>query len=95
MPLGDDRGYRRDAQRSSIADQALSCVGCHREQAKALNESGFFRFRQGLYNDAYVVGMSRNDDLDLVSLGVLVLVLLGIVAHATGHRVAYRKRSRS
>ena len=89
----------------SAADSERNCVQCHTKDSKllgqlynwrseqALDEHGFFR--QALYNEAYIVGMSRNDDLDRISLGVLALVLLGIVAHATGRWVAYRKRSRS
>jgi len=89
----------------SAADSARNCVQCHTRNSQllgqlytwrseqALDEHGFFR--QALYNDAYIVGMSRNDTLDRISLGVLALVLLGIVAHATGRWVAYRKRSRS
>jgi hypothetical protein len=89
----------------SAADSERNCVQCHTRNSKllgqlytwrseqALDEYGFFK--QALYNDAYIVGMSRNDTLDRLSLGVLALVLLGIVAHATGRWVAYRKRSRS
>jgi hypothetical protein len=89
----------------SGADSARHCVDCHTRDSRLLNqlyswrseqalaEEGFFR--QALYNDAYIVGMSRNDQLDRFSLAVLALVLLGILAHGTGRWISYRKRSKS
>lgn len=89
----------------SGADSARNCVECHTRDSKLLNqlyswrseqsleEQGFFK--QALYNEAYIVGMSRNDSLDRFSLAVLALVLLGIVAHGTGRWISYRKRSKS
>jgi hypothetical protein len=89
----------------SGADSARHCVDCHTRDSRLLNqlyswrseqalfEQGFLR--QALYNDAYIVGMSRNDQLDRFSLAVLALVLLGILAHGTGRWISYRKRSKS
>lgn len=89
----------------SGADSARHCVDCHTRDSRLLNqlyswrseqalaEGGFFK--QALYNDAYIVGMSRNDQLDRFSLAVLALVLLGILAHGTGRWISYRKRSKS
>lgn len=89
----------------SGADSTRDCVECHiRDSAllsqlydwrseQVLREQGFFR--QAIYNQAYIVGMSRSDRLDRISLGLLLLVLIGIFAHGTGRWLAHRKRSRS
>jgi hypothetical protein len=86
----------------SAADSNRLCVECHSQGANLLSQLYNYRvrqarerdgfFAQALYNDAYIVGMSRNRLLDWISLAVIGLALLGVAAHGAGRYIAYRKR---
>lgn len=87
------------------AESNQLCVECHTKgsallsqlynyrAAQGLERQGFFA--QALYNEAYIVGMSRNSLLDWISLSVLALTILGVAAHGYGRYRAYRKRETS
>ena len=86
-------------------DSNRNCVECHSQGSTLLGQLYNYRseqereqkgfFAQALYNDAYIVGMSRNRLLDTISLIVIALMILGIGAHAAGRYLAYRKREDS
>jgi hypothetical protein len=77
------------------------CVGCHSRESRLLER--LYRYRSGedlatrgwinlaVFNEAYVVGMSRSDTLDRLGLGVLGLTILGLAGHAFGRYRAYRR----
>ncbi|MFE8033746.1 cytochrome c3 family protein [Thiohalocapsa marina] len=101
-PLEGRDGQRPSHQVLASADSNRDCVQCHSRNSALLSQLYSWRaeqqldltgfFGQALHNEAYIIGMSRNDTLDRISLGVLALVLLGIIAHATGRWLSYRKR---
>lgn len=85
------------------ADQAARhCVGCHSRSAELLNRLYDYRSEEELarhgwlskavFNEAYVVGLSRNPALDRLSLIVLGLVTLVLAAHGLGRYLAARRR---
>ncbi len=84
------------------ADQAARhCVGCHSRSAELLNRLYDYRSEEELarhgwlskavFNEAYVVGLSRNPALDRLSLIVLGLVALALAAHGAGRYLASRR----
>ncbi len=76
-----------------------SCDDCHSKGSTLLNQLYSYRSaqtmaKQGLlsttvFNQAYVVGMSRNVLIDRLALGLLGLTLLGLIAHGVGRYRAY------
>ncbi len=85
-----------------VADQGnRDCVNCHSRNATLLNQLYSYRSETDLaekglvakavYNDSYIVGMSRSPTIDAIGLGVIALMLLGIGAHAFGRWRVYRK----
>lgn len=78
------------------------CVGCHSTNPRLL--AGLYRFRsaediardgllaKAIYNEAYVIGMSRSPTLDRWGLIVLGLVLLLLVAHGLGRYLTRPRR---
>jgi nitrate/TMAO reductase-like tetraheme cytochrome c subunit len=89
----------------AAADSNQLCVECHRKGSELLSQLYNYRaeqereqqgfFSQALYNDAYIVGMSRNAWLDGISLAIIALMILGVDAHGIGRYLAYRKRESS
>lgn len=85
----------------TAAQANRDCVGCHSRESRLLER--LYRYRSGedlatqgwinlaVFNDAYVVGMSRSDTLDRLGLGVLGLTILGLAGHAFGRYRAYRR----
>ena len=77
------------------------CVECHTRGSELLSQLYNYRareqrdkegfFAQAVYNDAYIIGMSRSPLIDSIGLGVLVLTILGLGAHGYGRYRAYRK----
>jgi hypothetical protein len=82
-------------------DANRDCVNCHSRDATLLNQLYSYRSEtdlaeQGLiakavYNEAYIVGMSRSPTIDAIGLGVIALMLAGIAAHAFGRWRVSRK----
>ena len=103
-PINGQDGAHQSHQILAAAESARNCVECHHKDSTLLSQLYAYRagqeerqrgwFAKALYNDAYIVGMSRNDALDRLSLAVIALVLAAIAAHGTGRYIAYRKRTR-
>jgi len=103
-PVNGQDGAHPSHQVLAAAESARNCVECHHKDSTLLSQLYAYRageeerqhgwLAKALYNDAYIVGMSRNDTLDRISLAVIALVLAGIAAHGTGRYIAFRKRAR-
>jgi hypothetical protein len=77
------------------ADQShRDCVGCHSADGILLGRLYAYRSAQepsgdgwlarAFRNEAYLVGMSRNETLDRIALSILGLLVLAILAHGIG-----------
>lgn len=81
------------------------CVECHSKGSALLSqlynyraeqareEDGFFS--QAIYNDAYIVGMTRNAWMDRIGLAVIFLMILGVAAHGYGRYYSRRRQENS
>ncbi|MFP4246331.1 MAG: cytochrome c3 family protein [Halochromatium sp.] len=86
-------------------DSNRLCVECHTKGSALLSQLYNYRaeqerertgfFSQAIYNDAYIVGMTRTAWLDWISLLVLALTVLGVGAHGYARYRAYRKGENS
>ncbi len=85
----------------AAADSKVNCVNCHSQDAQLLTRLYQYRSqadlaRTGLiakavFNEAYVVGMSRSPTIDFIGLLLMVLTALGLIAHGWGrYRAAQR-----
>lgn len=84
----------------SAKDSNVNCVNCHSQgqgllrrlyqyrSREAIENSGFFA--KAVFNDAYIVGMSRNPLIDWSALVILLLTLVGLGAHGYGRYRAYQ-----
>lgn len=89
----------------AAADSNQLCVECHTKGSELLSQLYNYRaeqeherkwfFSRALYNEAYIVGMSRNGLLDWISLSMIVLTMLGVAAHGYARYRAYRNRESS
>ncbi|WP_246237723.1 cytochrome c3 family protein [Caldichromatium japonicum] len=82
-------------------DSNTDCVNCHAKESRLLDR--LYRYRaendlkgrglwsQAIFNESYVVGMSRSPLLDALGLGLIALTVLGLGAHAWGRYLAYRR----
>jgi hypothetical protein len=99
-PLRADEGpVSHEVRKAAQANR--DCLGCHSRESRLLER--LYRYRSGedlatrgwvnlaVFNEAYVVGMSRSDTLDRLGLGVLGLAILGLAGHAFGRYQAYRR----
>ena len=94
-------GQRISHQILKAKDSNRDCVNCHSKEPRLLNRLYQYRskadlanqgwFNKAIFNDAYVVGMSRNPRLDLIGLSVIGLTLLVLVAHGFGRYKAYQR----
>ena len=81
---------------------ARNCVGCHSQSADLLGRLYAFRAEEevtrrgwlarAIFNEAYVVGMSRSPTIDRLSLLVLAGVAGLLAAHGLGRWLAARAR---
>ncbi|MCG6986475.1 MAG: nitrate reductase [Thiocapsa sp.] len=86
-------------------ESARNCVGCHSTDRTLLARLYQFQSeediaRRGLiakavFNEAYVIGMSRDPVLDRLSLIILGLVFLLLTAHGIGRYLAHRAHGRA
>ncbi|MBK1644193.1 nitrate reductase [Thiocapsa imhoffii] len=100
-PADDHANHRILAAEDSPRD----CVGCHSADARLLARLYHFRSEEdiartgliakAIYNESYVVGMSRSPLLDRLSLAILVLVVLMLTAHGVGRYLVHREHKRS
>ena len=99
-PLSDT-GQAVSHQILKAEDSNHDCVNCHSREPRLLNRLYQYRSAEDLarkgwlnkavFNDAYVVGMSRNPALDLFGLIVIGLTLLVLAAHGVGRYKAYQR----
>ena len=99
-PLSDN-GKTVSHQVLKAEDSNRDCVNCHSKEPSLLNRLYQYRSEEDLatkgwlnkavFNDAYVVGMSRNATLDLLGLIVIGLTLLVLAAHGFGRYKAYQR----
>lgn len=99
-PLSDN-GKTVSHQVLKAEDSNRDCVNCHSRESSLLNRLYQYRSEEDLatkgwlnkavFNDAYVVGMSRNATLDLLGLTVIGLTLLVLAAHGFGRYKAYQR----
>lgn len=99
---GDPQRQYPSHQILPAAASTRDCVACHRRSSTLLNQLYTYRSQQALqasgwltqalYNEAYIVGMTRNPTLDRISLIVIALLLAGIAAHASGRYLVHRRR---
>jgi hypothetical protein len=79
-----------------------NCVECHSKEATLLSSLYKYRsqedlqkagwFNKAVFNNAYIIGMSRNETVDHWSLIILVLTITGLFAHGLGRFFANKKR---
>jgi hypothetical protein len=86
-------------------ESAKNCVDCHSSDPELL--ARLYRFRseediaergliaQAVFNEAYVVGMSKSPMLDRLSLAIIGLVVLLLTAHGVGRYLVHRSSRRS
>lgn len=102
-PVSDDASKRISHQILAAEDSNRACVSCHSKDASLLNSLYAYRseeelarqglFSKALFNDAYIIGMSRNPTLDRISLAILALTLLVLTGHGLLRYRAYRRRN--
>lgn len=77
------------------AEQSVrNCVQCHSKEATLLSRLYQYRSQENLqktgwlnkaiFNQAYIIGMSRNETIDRWGLIILALTLVGLLAHGLG-----------
>ncbi|ESQ09968.1 MAG: nitrate reductase [Thiohalocapsa sp. PB-PSB1] len=89
----------------AAAESNRNCVECHRQGSLLLAQLYNHRvaqereqdglLSQALYNDAYIIGMSRSPLVDRLGLGLAFLLLVGIVAHGWGRYLAHKRTRES
>lgn len=82
-------------------DAVRNCVECHSKESRLMSKLYVHRVEEErqtagflnsvVLNDAYVVGMTRNQYLDAASIGLAIITLIGILLHALGRYLARRK----
>ncbi|MBK1629327.1 hypothetical protein CKO31_00975 [Thiohalocapsa halophila] len=82
-------------------DSNQNCVECHSQGGQLLaqlyvhraeqerEQAGFFS--HAIYNDAYIIGMSRSPLIDLIGLAIVGLMVIGIAAHGYGRYLAHKR----
>ncbi|NEV62525.1 cytochrome c3 family protein [Thiorhodococcus minor] len=82
-------------------DSNRDCVQCHSKAPQLLNRLYQYRsetdlankgwLSKAVFNEAYVVGMSRSPLIDRAALAIIAITLLGLGAHGYGRYRAYRR----
>ncbi|MBK1722272.1 nitrate reductase [Thiocystis violacea] len=82
-------------------DSNRDCVKCHSKAPQLLNRLYQYRsetdlankgwISKAVFNEAYVVGMSRSPLIDRSALAIIAITLLGLGAHGYGRYRAYRR----
>jgi hypothetical protein len=78
------------------------CVQCHSKKAPLLTRLYKYRSQEdiqktgwinkAIFNEAYIIGMSRNETIDRWSLIILILTIAGLFAHGLGRFFATKAR---
>jgi len=89
----------------SAAESNQNCVECHSRDGELLGQLYVHRAEQereqegflahAIYNDAYIIGMSRSPLIDRIGLAIVVLTILGIFAHGLGRYLASKRKGGS
>ena len=82
-------------------DSVKNCVSCHSKEATLLTSLYKYRsqedlqktgwFNKAVFNNAYIIGMSRNETVDRWSLIILLLIIAGLFAHGLGRFLTKRR----
>jgi hypothetical protein len=86
--LGAEESNQNCVECHSQGGQLLAQLYVHRAEQEREQE-GFFA--HAIYNDAYIIGMSRSPLIDMIGLAIVGLMVLGILAHGFGRYLAYRR----
>jgi hypothetical protein len=86
--LGAEESNQNCVECHSQGGQLLAQLYVHRAEQEREQE-GFFA--HAIYNDAYIIGMSRSPLIDFIGLAVVGLMILGLGAHGYGRYLAYKK----
>lgn len=88
----------------SAAESNQNCVECHSKDGTLLSQLYVHRAEQereregflahAVYNDAYIIGMSRSPLIDRAALAIVGLMIIGIAAHAYGRYRVYKRTQR-
>jgi len=83
-------------------ESVKNCVECHSKEATLLSSLYQYRsqedlqktgwFNKAVFNNAYIIGMSRHETIDRWSLIILVLTIGGLFAHGLGRFLARSKK---
>jgi hypothetical protein len=101
-PLEGRDLYAPSHELLGAAESNQNCVECHSQGGELLAQLYVHRAEQereqkgllahAVYNDAYIIGMSRSPIIDRIGLAVVVLMVLGIVAHGFGRYLAHKRK---
>jgi len=103
--VGADETQRVSHRILPAKESNLTCVNCHSGNQRLLGRLYAYRSREDLardglfakavFNEAYVVGLSRSPLIDALGLVVIGLTALGLMAHGVGrYRAHQRSRER-
>jgi hypothetical protein len=101
-PLEGRHLYAPSHQLLGAAESNQNCVECHSQGGELLSQlyvhrASEEREQQGflahaVYNDAYIIGMSRSPVIDRIGLAVVGLMILGVAAHGVGRFLASKRK---
>ena len=100
-PAGKHISHKILAAKQSVKN----CVECHSKEATLLTSLYKYRsqedlqktgwFNKAVFNNAYIIGMSRNETVDSWSLIILALALVGLFLHGLGRFLTTKRRGGS
>jgi len=100
-PLAGRDLYAPSHELLGAAESNQNCVECHSKGGELLAQLYVHRSEQereqkgflahAVYNDAYIIGMSRSPSIDRIALAVVGLMVLGIAAHGYGRYLAHKR----
>jgi predicted CXXCH cytochrome family protein len=96
-----DASARVSHQILAAEDSNVACVNCHSSDQQLLNRLYAYRSEEDLnrsgliakaiFNEAYIIGMSRNSMIDRIALLILFVTAIALLGHAYGRYRAYRR----
>ncbi|MBB1126139.1 nitrate reductase [Thiospirillum jenense] len=88
----------------AAADSKVDCVNCHSQDAQLLTRLYQYRSQEdvartgfiakAVFNDAYIIGMSRSPIIDFIGLLMIALTALVLIGHGWGRYRAAQQLSR-
>ncbi|WP_295388745.1 cytochrome c3 family protein [uncultured Thiodictyon sp.] len=101
IAVGGDGAQRVSHQILAGKESNSTCVNCHSGSQRLLSRLYAYRsqedlardglFGKAVFNEAYVVGLSRSPLIDRLSLAFIGVTALGLMAHGLGRYLAYRR----